>query len=83
MDDWDEIFRGIPGRTFSVTCFGDNVDEIEMAALTEAEHVFGPGVALAVIPTYHIHWTSMQDQEVTGKRYVGHMYVLARPRVPS
>ena len=78
--DWDELFDhpGLIGRVFDVKCHGDNTHEIELAALAEAEHVFGPGVALAVVPCYRVYWLSPDELEVTGKRYGAFVTVLAR-----
>lgn len=40
------------GREVDVFVFGDNADEIELAALDEARPFFGDGVHLTVVPAY-------------------------------
>jgi len=78
--NWEELFQqmGLAGRTFGVRTFGDNTGELELAALEEAEHVFGPGVPLAVVPEYHVHWLDLDEIEITGKRYGAYLHVLAK-----
>jgi hypothetical protein len=78
--EWEELFArmGLIGRVFDVRCHGDTAPEIEMAALEEAEHAFGPGVALAVVPCYRMFWLSLDELEITGKRYGAYITVLAR-----
>jgi hypothetical protein len=85
MMDWEELFErmGLLGRTFGVRTYGDNTGELELAALEEAEHVFGPGVPLAVVPEYHVFWLTPDEMEITGKRYGAYIYVLARTAVAS
>jgi hypothetical protein len=84
MMDWDELFSqlGMPGRVFGVYAFGDDAGELELAALEEAEHAFGPGVPLAVAPCYRMSWCSLEEMEMTGKRYSAHIEVLARTAAP-
>jgi hypothetical protein len=80
--EWAELFEGIPGRVFEGSWHGDNADEIELAALTEAEHVFGPGVPLAVVPCYRVCWAPREVQEISGKRYCAALTVLAKNSAP-
>jgi hypothetical protein len=80
--EWAELFEGIPGRVFQGSFHGDTADEIELAALEEAEHVFGPGVPLAVVPCYQVYWAPVADQEVHGKRYSAAITVLAKNSAP-
>jgi hypothetical protein len=42
------------GREIEVFVFGDNADEIELAALDEARPFFGESVHLTVVPAYRV-----------------------------
>jgi hypothetical protein len=77
--DWEELFEGLPPRSFVGWYHGDDAPEIELAALTEAEGAFGPGVALAVVPIYQMGWAPPGEAEITGKRYTAFVTVAAQP----
>lgn len=80
--NWEELLGPLPGRTLGVKAFGDDADELELAALEEAEHAFGPGVPLGVVPCYHMYWLGLDEIEITGKRYGAYIHVLAPAVAP-
>lgn len=43
------------GRSIEVLAFGDNADEIELAALDEARKFFGKDIRLEVIRDYRVY----------------------------
>jgi hypothetical protein len=67
------------GRSMVVTAFGDNADEIELAALDEVRPFFGAAVQLEVQRDYIAHAaTEGQRRTVAaGKRYTATVSVRA------
>jgi hypothetical protein len=60
------------GRDLSMLVFGDNADEIELAALDEARAFFGDHAHLTVVQgykSYRVHPDSALSAEAAGKKY--------------
>ena len=64
MEGIDRTIRPA-GRDLSLLVFGDNADEIELAALDKARAFFGDHVHLTVVQGYEVHDDG--DSELNGK----------------
>lgn len=66
------------GREMSVLAFGDNVGEVEMAALDEVRAFFGEDLRLEIVPSYQV-WdvrpTNALAAEANGKKYYARIVV--------
>jgi hypothetical protein len=79
MNDQDQHVSA-DGRILHVTAYGDNVNELELAALDEAREFFGPDVHLEVVNDYQVVGTGEFDKEAGDKKYAAGMRVRALNR---
>lgn len=77
MNEQDQTTRP-SGRSITVTVFGDNVAEIELAALDEARSFFGQDLQLEIIHDYHVHPArSALGGKASEKKHVANIQVRA------